>query len=229
MTERDRSRGRPHYAEPVATKTDRPQRDRRARRRTETRGKLIDAARATFARQGIDATRINEITDGADVGFGSFYNYFKSKNAIVAAVIEDATRAIGAAIDEATASVDDPAEVVSVAHRTLVRAAAADPEFGWLLVRLEVTHDLTSAALGKYAARDLERGIKRGRFFVDDPVIALAQTGGALLAVVRAVLNGAAPENAASQHGAGVLRLLGVERDEAAAIAGKPLYHIDLG
>ncbi len=216
------------YAQPVATESDTPTVDRRARRRTETRGKLLEAARASFARQGIDATRINEITEGADVGFGSFYNYFESKDAIVAAVTEDATRAIGAAIDKATESVDDPAEIVSLAHRTLVRAAAADPEFGWLLIRLEVTHDLTSAALGKYAARDLKRGITRGRFFVDDPAIALAQTGGALLAVVRAVLKGAAAENAASHHAAGVLRLLGVAPDEATAIAGKPLRHIDV-
>lgn len=202
--------------------------DRRARRRSQTRGKLVDAARTTFARQGIDATRINEITDEADVGFGSFYNHFESKDAIVAAVTADATSAIGAAIDEATVGVEDPAEVVSVAHRTLVRVAAADHDFGWLLVRLDVTHDLVTVALGPYASRDLARGLDLGRFAVDDPIIALVQTAGALMAVIRAVLNGADAEAAAGHHAAGVLRLLGMADDEAAIIATKPLPEIDV-
>ena len=83
----------------MSTSPNVPRVDRRARRRAETRARLLEAARATFARQGIDATRINEITDEADVGFGSFYNYFESKDAIVAAVVEETVEAAGRAID----------------------------------------------------------------------------------------------------------------------------------
>jgi AcrR family transcriptional regulator len=60
-----------------------PPPDRHARRREHTRARLLRAARTLFARQGIDKTRINEITEEADVGFGSFYNHFESKAAIV--------------------------------------------------------------------------------------------------------------------------------------------------
>src|SRR6476661_2837885 len=59
--------------------------DRRARRREETRARLVEAAKALFARQGVDNTRIQEITDEADVGFGSFYNHFQSKEALIEA------------------------------------------------------------------------------------------------------------------------------------------------
>jgi AcrR family transcriptional regulator len=45
--------------------------------------------RTLFARQGVENTRINEITEEADVGFGSFYNHFDSKEAIVEAVVEE--------------------------------------------------------------------------------------------------------------------------------------------
>ena len=197
--------------------------DRRTRRKAETRAKLIEAARAVFARQGSDATRINEITEEADVGFGSFYNHFESKDAIVAAVVEETARSIGAAVDAATAELDDPAEVVAVGHRTVLRHATADPEFGWLLLRLELTHDLASTALGPYAIRDLERGLESGRFVVDDPALALAASGGAMLGVVRSLLRGHAAEDADVHHAAGVLRLLGVPADEAAQIAARPL------
>jgi AcrR family transcriptional regulator len=160
--------------------------------RAETRARLIEAARATFARQRIDATRIKEITDEADVGFGSFYNYFESKDAIIAAVVEEAVEAAGEAIDAAAGELDDPAEIVAVAHRSLIRRAAEEPEWGWLLVRLEISHDLAFAALRPYAARDLDRGIKAGRFHVDDANVALTATGGALLGMMRAVLRGRA-------------------------------------
>lgn len=197
--------------------------DRRARRKAETRAKLLEAARAVFAKQGVEATRINEITDHADVGFGSFYNYFDSKDAIVAAVVADLVRALGATIDVATSGLDDPAEVVSVAHRLLLLRVAEDPELGWLLVRLELTHDIVSSGLGAYATRDLERGRDSGRFVVDDVHLALAVTGGALLGVMRASLGGLSSEGLPEHHAAAVLRLLGLSAEEASAVATRPL------
>ena len=106
--------------------------DRQARRREATRGKLIDAAKVLFARQGIDNTRIQEITDEADVGFGSFYNHFESKDAIVEAVFEETVAAKGAALDELTSAFEDPAEVIAAAHRYFVRLARTDPAWAWL-------------------------------------------------------------------------------------------------
>src|SRR5690349_4592140 len=116
--------------------------DRHARRREQTRRRLVEAARVLFSRQGIDNTRINEITDEADVGFGSFYNHFESKDAIVEAVLAEAVAAQGDAIDAATAELDDPAEVVAAAHRSLLQLARRDPDWGWLVVRLDLSVSL---------------------------------------------------------------------------------------
>jgi AcrR family transcriptional regulator len=207
----------------VATSADKPKPDRQARRRAETRTRLIDAARTVFARQGVDAARINEITEEADVGFGSFYNYFDSKEAVVVAVVERAATETADAIDAATHDVDDPAEVVAVAHRSFVEIARTDPDSGWLFVRLELSHDLVFEALGPYAVRDLQRGIDAGRFHVDDPGLAVIASGGALLAVVRAVLQGRAGADAAEQHAAYVLRIFGLSPADAAEVARRPM------
>jgi AcrR family transcriptional regulator len=207
-----------------------PPQGRQVRRRAETRAKLIAAAATLFARHGIDNTRIQEITEEADVGFGSFYNHFDSKDAIVAAVAQEAGGAMGAAIDVATEHLDDPAEVVAAAHRSLIRRAAENPEFGWLLVRLEITHDLASSTLGPYARRDLLRGIERGRFSVDDPEVALTAAAGALLAFVRAVLQGRTDAAKAHLHAASVLRIFGLSPKDAAEVAARPLpRHPQLG
>jgi AcrR family transcriptional regulator len=158
-----------------------PAPDRHARRREQTRARLLEAARALFARQGVDNTRISEITDEADVGFGSFYNHFDSKEAIIEAVLAETVAAQAEAVAAVSRQLDDPAEVIAAAHRHFVRRARSDPDWGWLLVRLDVSHNVMLAALGPFAQRDLRRGIKAGRLRVSDQRIATAAAGRCLL------------------------------------------------
>ena len=98
-----------------------PVRDRHARRREQTRAKLVEAARTLFARHGVDTTRINEITDEADVGFGSFYNHFDSKEAIVEAVLAETMAdelIVAAAIHDHSARVHSY-EILAAVRRAL--------------------------------------------------------------------------------------------------------------
>lgn len=202
---------------------EKPSTDRGARRRAQTRAKLLAAARTLFARKGVDATRINEITEEADVGFGSFYNHFESKEDLVGALLDEMISAEGARIDEATRDIEDPAEVVAVAHRTFMRHASEDPEWGWLFLRLDITHDVLGRALGPFASRDLRAGIDAGRFHVADPALSLHAAGGALLAAMRAVIAGDVGPDADVHHAEGVLRALGLPAAEAADVARRPL------
>jgi AcrR family transcriptional regulator len=200
--------------------------DRHARRREQTRRKLLDAACALFAHQGVDNTRINEITERADVGFGSFYNNFDSKEAIVEAVLSETLAAQGEAVEAVTADLDDPAEVVAAAHRYFVNLARSDPDWGWLLIRLDTSQGIGLQALAPFAQRDLERGIRTGRFRVANKRVALYGAGGALLLVMRDVLDGGAPKDADRYHAEGVLRMLGLSAQDAAEVAWRPMPKI---
>jgi len=183
----------------------------------------MGAARRLFASKGVERTRINEITEAADVGFGSFYNHFDSKDAIVEAVLAEVLTAQGTELDALTAHLDDPAEVVSVAHRYFVRRAGSDPDWAWLLIRLDVTHNVTLESLGPFARRDLARGLASGRFRVADKRVALFAAGGALLAVMRAVLDGHASRQAERHHAEGIMRLFGLSLEDAAEVASRPM------
>ena len=91
----------------------RKQRPRRRQRRTEeTRRKLIDAARAVFAEKGLDTTRIEEITERADVGKGTFYYHFGSKEKIVREVIDAVLGELTAAVRCRCEGVTDLAELL---------------------------------------------------------------------------------------------------------------------
>jgi AcrR family transcriptional regulator len=59
--------------------------NRRSRRQAEIRGRLIRSALRLFAERGFVATTIEDITNLADVGKGTFFNYFPSKEHIFAA------------------------------------------------------------------------------------------------------------------------------------------------
>ncbi len=197
--------------------------DRRARRRLETRGKLLAAARTVFAAQGVESTRINDITEQADVGFGSFYNHFESKEAIAEAVLRETVAAQAARLDALTADLDDPAEIVATAHRYFIHLARTDPDWAWLLIRLEISHHVAVSALGPFAARDLRAGVRAGRFAVTDEATTLNAAGGALLAVMRGVLDGRLAAGADIAHAEGILRAFGIGAGEAAEIAARPL------
>ena len=53
--------------------------DRTDRRKSRTRAALIGAAQRILATRGTTEVAVQDITDEADVGLGSFYNHFASK------------------------------------------------------------------------------------------------------------------------------------------------------
>jgi AcrR family transcriptional regulator len=196
---------------------------RNERRKARTRASLLSAARTLFAKQGFEHTAIADITDRADLGVGSFYNHFDSKEDMLAALLEQAFSEQLAALDSRRAGTTDPAEAVAIAHRHWIRLTSEGPEWAWLLVRLETSFELVVATQGDSATKDLERGIQSGRFDVANRELALQASGGALIAAMRTVLKGLEIEQADSIHAEGVLRMFGVPAVEAAEIARRPL------
>lgn len=61
---------------------------RRDRKKSVTREKIAAAAYELFREQGFHQTSIDQITEKADVGRGTFYNHYPSKEAIVPYLID---------------------------------------------------------------------------------------------------------------------------------------------
>lgn len=197
---------------------------RGARRRLETRARLLQAAREVMGRKGIGATSIQEITETADVGFGSFYNHFDSKDAIADAVMEEAIEDFGAAADRIAERVDDPAEVLAASIRHVVLRASADEAWGWFLVRTAFTRgDGLKSGLGRRLARDVQIGIAERRFTLADPIGSTIAAAGVVLALIGSHLQGAIGKDAAERAATIVLKILGLPEREAKQIAQRPL------
>src|ERR1700722_4299588 len=79
----------------------RPAHRRRERRSAETRARLFRSALDLFARKGFTETTVGDITEAADVGKGTFFNYFPSKDHILLAFGEMQLRKLQLAVEEA--------------------------------------------------------------------------------------------------------------------------------
>ncbi len=66
-----------------------PVANRRERKKTACRNKIIAAACRLFNRQGFDATSVADIMSEADLGTGTFYNYFKTKEDLVDMLLQE--------------------------------------------------------------------------------------------------------------------------------------------
>jgi AcrR family transcriptional regulator len=197
---------------------------RRETRRTATRARLLQAARELIGEGGFDAVTIADVTERAEVGFGTFYGYFETKDAIVRAVIVDAIEHLAEANDALTADLDDPAEVMAVAVRHSLGIVHRDPVLAGFIVQvvLSADDDLWNA-LRQRMVRDVKRGVQAGRFSADRVAVVGHMIGGSVFAVLRAKLRGELGRTADAQTAASVLVLLGLPEDEAVEIANRRL------
>ena len=75
--------------------------DRRSRRSAEIRDRLFRAALDVFSKKGFADATIEDITNAADVGKGTFFNYFPSKDHVLLAFAEMQLARLRHAVDEA--------------------------------------------------------------------------------------------------------------------------------
>ena len=98
------------------------------RRREKTRVELLEAAERVIARKGYHNTRIADIASEADVGLGTFYLHFKTKNEIFIELIDYGASHLREELVEAKAGIHHPAEKLRITIDTILDAAAQAPE-----------------------------------------------------------------------------------------------------
>ena len=211
---------------------------RGARRKRETRARLLDAALRLMAERGMDSVAINDITEAADVGFGSFYNHFGSKEGIFTALVEWVFEEFADTLDQLACDLSDPAEIVAVSVRHTLMRARREPVWGRLLIREGLSVHALGWGLGQRLLRDSQRGISAKRFVVPDHLMCVVSVTGIIFAAIAAELHfavsvtptdrrqkasGVGEQNFAERVAAVVLQVLGLKRAEAERIAHLPL------
>lgn len=155
---------------------------RRERRRSETQQRIVSAALQLFSTNGYAETTVEEITEAADVGKGTFFNYFPTKDALLTAIFEQVAEQFSGFRENIRNSQDVRASLTEFAHmllRMVVRApkivrsffglALTDPVVGERFQAVFLHARQTIVAL-------MERGQQIGQVRRDIPAAVLART-----------------------------------------------------
>jgi AcrR family transcriptional regulator len=198
--------------------------NRLERRKQRTRAALLKAAQS-FIAAGKLSVPVLEITQAADVGMGSFYNHFSSKDELFEAAVAEVLDTHGALLDELTKGIDDPAEIFACSFRMTGRFFRLRPLETRILLASGFDLIASERGLAPRALRDINSAVRAGRFDVDDPFLAVAVAGGALLGMGKLISNNPDRDDArtADKVTEDVLRMFGVSADEAADICRRPL------
>ncbi|MEM8935240.1 MAG: TetR/AcrR family transcriptional regulator [Pseudomonadota bacterium] len=208
-----------------ATKS--PAIDGHQKRRLATRARLINAARSVMAKRSVDALTIEEIIQQAQVGKGSFYNHFASKEELFFATMDECIAEIAQEIITIKGKIEDPAEFIAAGIRIYVDRATDDAE----LARFIVTATASTAILARYSEavirQTIEEGVRAKRFTLRNPELFFTLVTTGATATIAGQLEGKFGQTIGSELAASVLQLAGLDSDEATAIANLPIPNPD--
>lgn len=158
-----------------------PRSDRRQRRSAELRERIFRAALDLFARKGFAETTVEDITNAADVGKGTFFNYFPSKDHILLAFGEMQLGKLQTAVEEAQNSAEPVGTFLKVLRTRMTEEPARNPAIVRAILQAHLSSAPVREVMGKNHARAqalltrfIELGQNRGEIRKDFPATELA-------------------------------------------------------
>lgn len=193
-----------------------------ARRQQRNREALIQAASLVMTEKGVDGATMLEIAERADVGAGTVYNYFKSKDDLAIAVLEEMMHQLALRIEEVTKVFEDPAQVYAFGIRTVLETATTDVRWKQMLFRSEVLADALFRRMGPFAIRDLRRAADAGRFQIPNAELVWRLTAHAIVGIGLAITTEAVPPSSIEQIIVRLLCMTGIGSDAAMELSNRP-------
>jgi len=161
---------------------------RQDRRRARTRAELLAAAKRLLAEKGFHGTKIADIAATADVGTGTFYLHFPTKDALFSDLVRETALRAREEIDRAKAAVSDPRDQARAATATLFRFADSNRDvfkilFGHGAQFNELLHEVHQLFIVE-TEENQARGIAAGAFKPFRPAIVAQAVVGMVSQVV---------------------------------------------
>jgi AcrR family transcriptional regulator len=104
------------------------------RKKAATRNRIVTEAIRLFSRHGIDAVTVEQIAEAADIGKGTIYNYFQTKEDIVVAFMVEVERRVQAKVGRFARSVAPLESILSEFVLLQLRLKAPHREFARILL-----------------------------------------------------------------------------------------------
>ncbi len=129
---------------------------RRERRAAETRLKLFRCALTLIAERGLQNVTVEDITEAADVGKGTFFNYFETKDHVLGVMAEIQIGKVRDAASRATGG----GQSIHATLRQLANQLAKEPGRSPALARALISSFLGSPSVREILKRTMHEGRK---------------------------------------------------------------------
>ena len=114
--------------------------------RDERRDEILRAALGVFAQRGLEATRIADIAEAANMSHGLIYRYFPSKEAAFVALVERAVRGGRALTEQALGGEASPRDRLARLIQHMLDGIRTDPEYPLIIVHAYAAGTLPAEA-----------------------------------------------------------------------------------
>ena len=193
-------------------------------RREKMRSHLITTALPLLAERGLGSNVIDEVVRAAGVSRGTFYNYFRSPEALFEAVATHVSHELISQVDPVLMAHPDPATRVASGVRLCLLAGIHNPLVAAFISRGGYTALHSNALLTTCLMRDLAEGIASGHFACDDLRLAYDLVVGPVMAIYHRMAMGETLSTDFIDSLAGsVLLALGVSKRQAQKLSRLPL------
>lgn len=199
------------------------------RRKARTRAALIGAAQKLLA-EGRQSAPILEITQLADIGLGSFYNHFETREELFAAAVADALDTHGQVLDRLTADLEDPADAFATSFRLTGRLHRMEPGLSKVVLATGLSLLASDSGLVPRLRRDLTAGAEKGSFDIEDMDVAVGLVAGAALSLGHLLHDQPERDDATTTDlmTSRLLVMLGMRPAQARKLSGRPLPDLDV-
>ena len=193
------------------------------RKKEKTRNAILLAARNLVYERGHDKISIQDITDRADVGLGTFYNYFESKQNVFEAVLEEIRANFNSRLLELRKPIKDPATIVSTTLLYCFEQAQDNQEWRTFLSYSGLDSDHILQQDRAQCLADIQRGVVHGRFIVDDVHFTASLVMGMVKHVTLEISRGNLSRGAMTEATRYILRMLGIPDLVTRALTQTPI------
>ena len=194
-----------------------------AERREKTRLKLLESALSVFTEKGPDNVVIDDFIAAAGVSRGTFYNHFKTTNELLLALATVMSDEVLQIVDPIVLGFDDPIQRFASGTRMYMQMALRYPLWGDFITRVGTRIATRGQLIDLYLSRDLKLAIKLGRIRVDSMLVARDIVLGSIFYGIETMLTEPTRDHHPEHIMQCVLVGLGLDIDEARAIAFMPL------
>ena len=127
--------------------------NRRERHRSEIRERIFSSALRLFAEHGYLQTTVEDITEAADVGKGTFFNYFPTKEHVLASYGDERVATVERALEKARVGKEPVMAVLKELAVSAAGQSSASPE----LLRSIFAAHLSSATIRAELQKRMQR------------------------------------------------------------------------